>query len=285
MKTLFGGIKMTWKKVIIFALIAGAFTALMAICVPEGNSFHEIAVHLEAWILFAMIIITNCEKPTEAALKTFVFFLISQPLVYLIQVPFAGMGFGIFMYYKYWFIITLLTLPGGFIAWYIKKNNILSALILSIALVMLIAQGVTYLKDTTVYFPRHIVSTVFCFGVALLFIFGILHSRKTRLIAGIICLAAVLFFGYRTFSQPSFYTNRIIDLDKSKYPIDDTWTVRVENEKISEAKIHDWGNNDWDLEVFFHEAGPNTVILTDGSGKEYRLIVSFDKSGEATVQE
>ena len=78
-RKLFGGIKMTWKVTLAFAVIAGVFTAAMAICVPNGNSFHQIAVTLEAWILCAIVIITNCETPKEAALKTFVFFLISQP--------------------------------------------------------------------------------------------------------------------------------------------------------------------------------------------------------------
>ena len=31
MKKLFGGINLTWKKLIIFAVIAGAYTAIMAI--------------------------------------------------------------------------------------------------------------------------------------------------------------------------------------------------------------------------------------------------------------
>lgn len=145
-KKLFGEINMTWKKVIIYAIAAGVYTALMAILVPDWCSFHDIAVTEEGWILLALVVITNCEKPLEAALKTFVFFLISQPLVYLIQVPFSYMGWGLFGYYRYWFMITLLTFPGAFIAWYIKKDNILSGIILSVALVMLCFHGVGYLK-------------------------------------------------------------------------------------------------------------------------------------------
>ncbi len=67
---LFGGLKMTWTNVIIFAVGTGVFTGLMALLVPANNSFHDIAVNLEAWVLFALIIITNCEKPLESSLKT-----------------------------------------------------------------------------------------------------------------------------------------------------------------------------------------------------------------------
>ena len=85
---LFGGLKMTWPKLILFAVISGIITALIALLVPEGNSVRQIAVTFEVWVVLAIIIVVNCEKPLEAACKTFVYFLISQPLVYLIQVPF-----------------------------------------------------------------------------------------------------------------------------------------------------------------------------------------------------
>ena len=83
---IFGGIKMTWKRLILFAVISGIITGLIALLIPDGNSIHQIAVTFEAWIVLAIIVIVNCDKPLDAALKTFVYFLISQPLVYLIQV-------------------------------------------------------------------------------------------------------------------------------------------------------------------------------------------------------
>lgn len=43
-KKIFGGITITWPKLIIFAILIGAWTALMAMFVPDGNSFHNIAV-------------------------------------------------------------------------------------------------------------------------------------------------------------------------------------------------------------------------------------------------
>ena len=123
LKKLFGGLNITWPKLIIFSIIMGIYTALMAMCVPDGNSFHDIAVTPEWWVLPAIIIIVNSKKPLEAALKTFVFFLISQPIVYLIQVPFSQLGWGLFNYYPFWFNITIATFPGAFIGWFIKKRQ------------------------------------------------------------------------------------------------------------------------------------------------------------------
>ncbi|MBR3250704.1 MAG: hypothetical protein IKF80_03260, partial [Erysipelotrichaceae bacterium] len=123
-KKLFGGIDLTWKKLIIFALIAGAYTALMAILpVTNNTSFEDITVYFEVWILFGIIIIMNSKSPMDSALKCFVFFLISQPLVYLLQVPFSALGFGIFTYYRYWFIWTLFTFPMGYIGYYMKQDK------------------------------------------------------------------------------------------------------------------------------------------------------------------
>ncbi len=286
-KKLFYGIKMTWKRVILFAIIAGVFTALMAMLVPSGNSFHEIAVSLEAWILFAIIIITNCESPKEAALKTFVFFLISQPLVYLIQVPFSWQGFGLFRYYKYWFFLTLLTLPGAYIGWYIKKDNALSAVILSVMTVLLLYLGIGYFKDMLQHFPNHLVSMIFCFAQVPLFICGIFDSKKTKWLAAVISIAAVIIFIVISFISPKSSMDQItgFSLDQEKYPVDSSWTVSVENEKISTAEIVDMGDGEYFLRVRLLEPDPNVVILKDGDGKEYRLIISYNQNEGLIVQD
>lgn len=189
-KKFFGGLNMSWPAVIIFAVIMGIYTALMAMFAPDGNSFHDIAVTPEWWVLPAVLIIINCKKPLEAALKTFVFFLISQPLVYLIQVPFNQQGWGLFGYYPYWFKITLLTLPAAFIAWFIKKDKWYSALILSGATVLLALTGVSYLLQCLNTPPNHLISIIYCFATAIIFIFTILKKKSTRAICLSITVAA-----------------------------------------------------------------------------------------------
>jgi len=88
LKRMFGGIDLTWKKLIIFAVIAGVYTAVMAILpFTENTSFEDITISFEVWILFGILIITNSRSPKDSAMKCFVFFLISQPIVYLLQVP------------------------------------------------------------------------------------------------------------------------------------------------------------------------------------------------------
>ena len=94
MKKLFGGLSFSWGKLIVFAVICGLYAGLTTLMpFAKDTSLQDISIHFEWWILFAILIIVNSKSPLDSALKVFVFFLISQPLVYLVQVPFHADGF------------------------------------------------------------------------------------------------------------------------------------------------------------------------------------------------
>ena len=184
MKKLFGGIDLTWKKLIIFAITAAVYTATMAIIpITKGTSFRDIAATFEWWILFGVIIICNSKSPKDSALKCFIFFLISQPLIYLFQVPFSWQGWHLFSYYKYWFIWTLLTIPMGFIGYYIKKDNILSVIILFPMLILLAIIGIGFFSSAIENFPHHLLSGIFCFAAIILIILGVLNKKINKIIS------------------------------------------------------------------------------------------------------
>lgn len=193
---LFFNINMSWLKVIILSILSALFSALMLI-IPftVHTSLSAPGTTFEFWVFMALIIIMNCEKPLEAALKTFVFFLISQPLIYLFQVPFSYLGWDLFMFYKQWFVITLLTFPGAFIAWYIKKDNLLSVLILSVASFILAYMGKYYYSYVVNRFPFYSLAFIFCFAQA----YGlgvILLKNKTNKIISLIltlCMTLIIF--------------------------------------------------------------------------------------------
>ena len=286
MQKLFGGIRFKWRAVIIASVLAAVITALAAVFVPDGNSFHEIAVHLEAWILFAVLIIVNCEKPGEAALKTFVFFLISQPLIYLFQVPFSWQGWGLFRYYGYWFVLTVLTFPGAYLGWFIKKDKWYSGLILSVVLCFLAWQGTVYARDMIRNFPNHLVSTLFCFGQIPLYLFLILKDKKARWLAAAVtalALAAALLFPLFT---PKMDIASGLDIDDARYPVNEHWTVSVEDERVSTAALVEMSEGDYFLSMRFYDTKENTVTLRDENGKEYPLVIRYvENSGPQIVSE
>ncbi len=281
---IFGGIKMTWPRLILFAVVSGLITGLVALLVPDGNSFRMIAVTFEAWIVLAIIVVVNCDKPLEAACKTFVYFLISQPLVYLVQVPFNSMGFGLFKYYyPYWFWWTVATLPGGFIAWFIKRDDWLAAVILSVALCGLILFGTGYLADVIRTPPKFLVATLFCYGSVPLLILCILHKRNPRLIAAGISVAALivtLFFQFRGgIGNREFQV--AFGLDTGKYPVTSEWKVRLEDPDNGTASLFIGdGVIGSTVTVRVRDVNkPAGVYLTDPDGKEYYLPATVIKDG------
>ncbi len=167
MSALFGKLKMSWPAVIIFAVIAGVCTgAVMLNDAWADTSIQDIGISYEWWVIFAVIIVVNCHKNWDAMLKCFMFFVISQPLVYAVEILFGNLTVaqGWYYYSAIWLPMTMLTLPGGFIAYYCKKQNFLGALILGIGNTIQGVLGVYYAAQAVANFPNHIVSSIVCFG-------------------------------------------------------------------------------------------------------------------------
>ncbi|MDO4746734.1 MAG: hypothetical protein Q4A70_00080 [Candidatus Saccharibacteria bacterium] len=264
-KKIFGGLNLTWPKLIIFSIIMGIYTALMAMLVPDGNSFHDIAVTPEWWVLPAIIIIVNSKKPLEAALKTFVFFLISQPLVYLIQVPFNQMGWNIFSFYPYWFKITLLTFPGAFIGWFIKKDKWYSGIILALVTAFLAITGVSYIFSFIENPPSHLVSIIYCFASIIIYIFAIFKDKIPRLITAVITAIAIGVYVFFAQTQPfETYNNTFINENEITF--------------VGEPYISSWGGNgEGGVEIIKYEGGYN-FKLSGARGKSYQFSVSDDEN-------
>lgn len=197
MKRVFGNLKMRWWAVILFAIAAGVYTgAVMLVDSLSDTSFQDIGVSYEWWVVFAVIIVVNCEKNWEAMLKCFVFFLISQPLVFATEVIFGTLttDMAIYYYRAIWLPITFLTLPGGLIAYYCKKQSMLGAVILGLGNSIQAVLGLSYLLKAIRSFPRHLLSAIVCFGSVLLMSIQIQKEKTHRLAAILVpaVIAAVL---------------------------------------------------------------------------------------------
>ena len=198
MKRLLGGMKMGWGRVLAMAVISGALTGILNV-IPalEGTSLTVPAVTPELWIVLALIIVLNCQKVWEAMGKVFLFFLVSQPLVYLVEVPFNSMGWELFSYYPRWGVATVLTIPAAFLAFQVKKGKWYSALILSAATGYLLFSAVQALPTAISDFPRMLLHVVFCVFFAFSLVFVCLPGKKECILALMLTAAAGLFaYGY-----------------------------------------------------------------------------------------
>ena len=278
-KKLFGGINLTWPKLIAAAVFAGAFTALMAI-IPalHYTSFLAITATFEAWILFGILIIVNSKSNLDAAWKCFVFFLISQPLVYLIQVPFSPLGWGLFGYYKYWFIWTLLCFPMGYIGYYMKKDNWWGYLILLPMILLTALSYQTYFSDFLFSSPRYILVTLFCAAAMIFYPVVIFENRKIRTFGaaiGILGVAALTVLGLL---NPPVYRTEIM-VSGLEQSFDAGYSAELEDRDLGDVEIVYLDSiEEYAVHADFHRSGSTVFILEspDGEKSEFDLTVERD---------
>ena len=278
---LYGGLNMSWPVVLLYAVFAAALTfAFLMLPVFKDTSFARMGVYLEAWFFFAILLMANCKKPLESALKTFVFFLVSQPLIYLFQVPFNAYGWGIFRFYRYWFILTLLTLPMAYIGWYITKRNWLSVLILAPVLAFL---GVTAYDAGTACLrqpPRLLVTVLFCILQIVLYVLAFFPDGKKKLIGFAIPIAAAVFM--------MFFVPQIDIMSTQFLPDDPVFTeeavLKAEEGAFAEVSLAGTGE---DSRVSIHATsfGSMDFSVQDGDAEYlYTLEIYEDEGGHTQIR-
>ena len=291
MKKLFGGIHLTWKKLIIFAVIAGIYTGIMAMLpVAKNTSFADISITFEWWVLFGIIVIMNSKTPLESACKCIVFFLISQPLVYLVQVPYNVYGWGIFRYYPNWFIWTLCTFPMGFIGWFMKKEKWWGLLILSTMLLFVGYHYAMFLRETRSYFPRHLLSTIFCAATVIiypLFIFREKKLRRAGLIVSIVILVGMTVLALAS-GRNTYRTTVLVNNGSLGVEFDDTYEVALEDASFGEVSVvYEEHIEDYMVNAEFKKIGNTKLILTapDGSRRVFDLKVEKSRYDISEITE
>ena len=275
---IYGGLNMSWPVTVLYAVAAALLTSIFLILpVFKDTSFARMGVTFEAWIFFAVIIMANCRTPLESALKTFVFFLISQPLIYLIQVPFTVLGWQIFMYYRYWFIWTLLTLPMAYIGWYITKKNWLSLLILAPVLCYLTWLYVDGFRTAYSHFPRMLVMALFCLLQVLIYLYVFTEKTVQKLI-GLVAPLAVMFALTLITPEADINTTQFLPGDpvlseEASVTVDDP-EITVQVEKTGEDSM---------VGIQARKYGSTAFTITDG-GNEYHYSLEIFEDNEGHTQ-
>lgn len=280
-RRIFGGIRMSWTNVILFAVGTAVLTAVfMIVPVFRGTSFERMGETFEAWIFFAVILMTNCEKPLESALKTFVFFLVSQPLIYLLQVPFSWMGWGLFQYYRYWFLWTLLTFPMAYAGWYLRKRNWLSLLILLPVLMYLAVTSMSAFRFAFVHFPYQIVTAVFCLLQVCLYVYAFTSDVRQKLAGFLLPIAFVVIFWA---VQPRMDMNSTMFLPDDPV-LTEAAVVVMESSDTAEVTIADTGT-DSRIQIHARAYGTWEFSIQDGNTEyRYTLEVYEDDGGHNQIR-
>ena len=277
---IYGGINMTWPKVIIISVASAVLTAIFLILpIFDRTSFREMGATFEAWIFIAVFIMVNCKKPLESAVKTFVFFVISQPLIYLLQVPFSYMGWALFGYYRNWVLWTLLTFPMAFVGWYLKKGNWLSLLILTPVDIFLALIAWGHIRNHLLpNFPNYLISVLFCLGQIALYIYVFFRGWKLRAIgAGIVIAVLIL---YMSFSN---IINVGVGMPLPDEPtLSDSAVVSINDDSYGEAELTVTDGEGY-LNLRMYKYGELIVTVTD-KDKIYRYRAStHNDNGTTTI--
>ena len=265
---------MSWLAVIIMA-VASAVVTVVFLQVPifKNTSFERMGVDFEAWFVFALLIMPNSKSPLDSALKTFVFFLVSQPLIYLMQVPFSDMGWSIFSYYKNWIVWTLLTIPMAFVGWFLRKRNWLSLLILSPAIVFLAGTAASVLTDTFYEPPYLLVAGLFCLGQVAVYTFAFTENKwqKLAVLAAVIITAVIVVIkvGNVEISGQSVLPEGYSYSENAEISVEDSGIAAVELTDPKEGFVYINGN----------KFGETKFTVTDGDKKDTFTLKLFRENG------
>ena len=281
MKKIFGELNISWKKLIILAIIFGVYPAIMALLpITKDTSFRDIAISFEVWILLGIIIITNSKSPKESALKCFVFFLISQPLIYLVQVPFSHLGWQLFRYYKFWFIWTVLTIPMGYIGYYMRKEKWWSILILTPILILLGYHYYGFLSETISFFPNHLLSMLFCLVTLIIYPLFIFKNKKikiTELITSVVIIIGATIV-VLTKGNSTYNTTILVSGGTTGTIFDDTYTVSLKDDSYGRVYIKYEPNiEDYMVNAEFTKTGKTEFTLTSPDGEEYLFEITVER--------
>ncbi len=283
----------SWGFVVLFSVIIGVIVGVLD-CIPAlyDSSFTDPALTFDVWIPLAIFVVLGGKNTVDAAAKCFVFFLISQPLIYLVEIAcdvFIGGADFATVFHQYfvtyyvgggWIWWTFLTIPGGAIAYQVKRDNTLSAVILAVATGSLVGLGLYqafYVLPST--FPRHLLSVIFCLGMAFALCFMVLKKKDTRLLAVAITAVATLTVAaiFLFFSGKPVESMQVYDLGGDVPAI----SCSVDNKAIATVSL----TEDNSLEIHTsEEIGETRAHVTFEDNTTAEFIITVDSHNMTIVE-
>lgn len=284
MKKMFGGINLTWKKLIIMAIIVGIYTGIMAMLpIVKDTSFSDLTVTFEVWIFFGIFIIMNSKSAKDSALKCFIFFVISQPLVYLVQDVIKHSNL-FFTYYRFWIAWTIACIPMGFVGYYMKKDKWWGLLILVPMLLFTAVECAGYFSKAMFSFPRHLLTTISCICALIIYPLAIFNNKKIKIVGVVISGILIILMILACIINPPIYSTNILSND-GKYQFDDSYKAYLLEKKYGDLKI-DCEDETKDCMILaeFKKAGKTELILESPDGKKTTLDI-FIRRDTYTIKE
>ena len=278
MKKIFGELNLTWPKIIIGAILIGVYCgAIQLVPALHNTSLTDINVTFEVWILFGIIIILNSKSAKESALKCLVFFLISQPLIYLVQ-DVVNKSHLFTTYYRNWVIWTVGCVPMGFLGYFMKKDKWWGLVILTPIMGLLGICLMKYLSATIFSFPRHLATVIFCIATLIIYPLCIFENKRIKIagvvISSLIIIAAVVI----NIINPPVYSTEIL-LNSEKNNFDDTYHAYLVDSKYGYLHIeYEPVIDSYSVHAELKKAGNTEFVIEspEGEKKVYEIKIERD---------
>lgn len=279
MKKIFNDLNLSYKTIIISAIIIGVLVGgLNSIPILYDTTITDIATYFDFWILCGIIIIMNSKSNKDSALKCFLFFLISQPLIYLVEIPFNTMGFGLFKYYPFWGIMTILCLPMGYIGYYLKKDKWHGLLILTPIIVLLTSSLMSTLHGIMYSFPHHLINLILILSTSIIYPLVIFNDKKLKYIGLLISGLCILIFSYIALTS-NYHYETTLKCSAADFYYDDTYKISLEDDKYGNVNIDYFDDLDtYCIKVEFFKTGQTKLVLDDQKGNINKYDLTIGKN-------
>ena len=168
----------------------------------------------------------------------------------------------------------------GYIGYYIKKDNILSIIILLPMLLLLAATGLVFLNNTLEHFPQHLLSFIACFAMIIVIILGVLNKTKIRAICLVLVIIATIGYIYFKNGIDSEYE---VYKNLEEYNLSGNVVVSsFSGTKKGNVEVRHPDKNNI-LKLNGKHSGKYKFTVKDEKGKEITFEYYYDKNGKTVI--
>ena len=161
----------------------------------------------------------------------------------------------------------------AFAGWYIKKKNWLSVLILLPVQVLLVSTAVGSFKDSIEYFPKNIVTAIFCTLQVIIYIYAFHSNIWQRLVSisiPIIFIIVVALLTPQVALTVSDYLPDEPSLSENAY-------ITVDDPQIAEVNITSYENGH--VFIYAHKYGTVAMTVFDNDNEYKYTLEIYDDNG------